>query len=97
MQRAPRKLTVLASLDVAGYTRLVERDERKTLLELARLRRNPRPRSSAIPAIAKRRWRRRLIEFLSVEDGSSGDRVPDQDERVQRDAATPSCPRRRHR
>ena len=36
--RAPRKLTVLASLDVAGYTRLVERDERGTLaaLELVR-------------------------------------------------------------
>lgn len=29
--RAPRKLTVLASLDVAGYTRLVERNERATL------------------------------------------------------------------
>src|SRR5690606_794883 len=40
MQRAPRKLTVLASLDVAGYTRLVEHDERETLLALARVRRN---------------------------------------------------------
>jgi len=37
--RAPRKLTVLASLDVAGYTRLVERDERGTLTELATIRR----------------------------------------------------------
>lgn len=36
--RAPRKLTVLASLDVAGYTRLVERDERGTLLDLAKIR-----------------------------------------------------------
>jgi adenylate cyclase len=36
--RPPRKLTVLASLDVAGYTRLVERDERGTLSELARVR-----------------------------------------------------------
>ena len=36
--RPPRKLTVLASLDVAGYTRLVERDERGTLSELARIR-----------------------------------------------------------
>ena len=36
MQRAPRKLTVLASLDVAGYSRLVEREERRTLSDLAR-------------------------------------------------------------
>ena len=36
--RPSRKLTVLASLDVAGYTRLVERDERGTLSELARIR-----------------------------------------------------------
>ena len=36
--RAQRKLTVLASLDVAGYTRLMERNERHTLMTLARLR-----------------------------------------------------------
>jgi adenylate cyclase len=36
--RAQRKLTVLASLDVAGYTRHMERDERGTLLALARIR-----------------------------------------------------------
>lgn len=36
--RAPRKLTVLASLDVAGYTRLVERDERGTLADLDNMR-----------------------------------------------------------
>ena len=37
MRPAPRRLTVLASLDVAGYTPLVERDERGTLAELCRL------------------------------------------------------------
>ena len=71
MQRAPRKLTVLASLDVAGYTRLVERDERKTLLELARLRRNVlRPsvlRHSG--NLFKTMGDGALIEFPSVEDG----------------------------
>jgi adenylate cyclase len=71
MQRAPRKLTVLASLDVAGYTRLVERDERKTLLELARLRRNIlRPsvlRHSG--NLFKTMGDGALIEFPSVEDG----------------------------
>jgi adenylate cyclase len=36
--RAPRKLTVLASLDVAGYTRLVDRDERGTLAALETVR-----------------------------------------------------------
>ncbi len=36
--RSQRKLTVLASLDVAGYTRLMERNERHTLMALARLR-----------------------------------------------------------
>lgn len=36
--RPSRRLTVLASLDVAGYTHLVERDERGTLSELARIR-----------------------------------------------------------
>jgi adenylate cyclase len=39
MRPAPRRLTVLASIDVAGYTRLVERDERGTLAELAAIRR----------------------------------------------------------
>src|SRR5689334_17119533 len=39
MRRAPRRLSVLASLDVAGYTRLVEEDERGTLAALATLRR----------------------------------------------------------
>jgi adenylate cyclase len=71
MQRAPRKLTVLASLDVAGYTRLVERDERRTLLELARLR-----RSTLRPSVIRHSGNLfktmgdgALIEFPSVEDG----------------------------
>jgi adenylate cyclase len=71
MQRAPRKLTVLASLDVAGYTRLVERDERKTLLELARLRRNIlRPLVTRHSGnLFKTMGDGALIEFPSVEDG----------------------------
>ncbi|MBN9023500.1 MAG: hypothetical protein J0H08_15720, partial [Rhizobiales bacterium] len=71
MQRAPRKLTVLASLDVAGYTRLVERDERETLLALARVRRNVlRPsvyRHSG--NLFKTMGDGALVEFQSVEDG----------------------------
>ena len=71
MQRAPRKLTVLASLDVAGYTRLIERDERRTLLDLARLR-----RTVLRPSVVRHRGNLfktmgdgALIEFPSVEDG----------------------------
>jgi len=71
MQRAPRKLTVLASLDVAGYTRLIERDERRTLLDLARLR-----RTVLRPSVLRHRGNLfktmgdgALIEFPSVEDG----------------------------
>ncbi len=71
MQRAPRKLTVLASLDVAGYTRLVERDERETLLALARLRRNVlRPSVHRHSGnLFKTMGDGALIEFQSVEDG----------------------------
>ncbi len=70
MRRAPRKLTVLASLDVAGYSRLVERDERGTLVDLARIRRN-----MLRPSVAKHSGNLfktmgdgALIEFPSVED-----------------------------
>ncbi len=70
MRRAPRRLTVLASLDVAGYTRLVEQDERGTLLELARIR-----RSVLRPTIAARGGNMfktmgdgALVEFTSVEE-----------------------------
>ncbi len=70
MQRAPRKLTVLASLDVAGYTRLVERDERGTLLALARLRRNVlRPSVTRHSGnLFKTMGDGALVEFPSVED-----------------------------
>jgi adenylate cyclase len=68
--RAPRKLTVLASLDVAGYTRLVERDERRTLAELESIR------NRVILATLEERGGNlfktmgdgALIEFPSVED-----------------------------
>jgi len=70
MRRAPRKLTVLASLDVAGYSRLVERDERRTLVDLARIRRN-----ILRPSVAKHSGNLfktmgdgALVEFPSVED-----------------------------
>src|SRR6478672_9896405 len=71
MRRAPRRLTVLASLDVAGFTRLIEADERGTLLDLAQLR-----RQVLRPTIAnhggnlfKTMGDGALIEFPSVEDG----------------------------
>ena len=38
MRVPPRRLTVLVSIDVAGFTRLVEEDERGTLSELAAIR-----------------------------------------------------------
>jgi len=43
VRQPPRKLTLLASIDVAGYTRLVQHDERGTLAEL-----NSCARSSSI-------------------------------------------------
>ena len=69
MQRAPRRLTVLASLDVAGYTKLVERDERGTLLALAQLRRGVlRPTIAAHSGnLFKTMGDGALIEFNSVE------------------------------
>ena len=70
MRRAPRRLTVLASLDVAGYTRLIERDERGTLFELARVRRAVlRPTVAAHGGnIFKTMGDGALVEFGSVED-----------------------------
>jgi class 3 adenylate cyclase len=38
VRQPPRKLTVLASIDVAGFTRLIQDDERGTLSQLAALR-----------------------------------------------------------
>jgi adenylate cyclase len=43
--RAPRRLTVMVSLDVAGFTRLVQEDERATLVAVAAIRRCDAPRS----------------------------------------------------
>lgn len=68
--RAPRKLTVLASLDVAGYTRLVERDERGTLLDLAKIRLQIiKPTLQTYGGnLFKTMGDGALIEFPSVED-----------------------------
>ncbi len=68
--RAQRKLTVLASLDVAGYTRHMERDERGTLLALARIRmRIIRPTLAEHGGtMFKTMGDGALIEFPNVED-----------------------------
>ena len=70
MRQPPRKLTVLVSIDVAGYTRLVQHDERGTLGELAAIRRD-----ILDPLLAthngdmfKTMGDGGLIEFPSVED-----------------------------
>ena len=70
MRPPPRKLTVLASLDVAGYTRLVERDERATLTELAAIRRHIlRPTLAAHSGnLFKTMGDGGLVEFPNVED-----------------------------
>ncbi len=70
MRQPPRKLTVLASLDVAGYTRLVEADERGTLSELAAIRRRIlRPTLAAHGGtLFKTMGDGGLIEFPNVED-----------------------------
>ncbi len=70
MRPPPRKLTVLASLDVAGYTRLVEQDERGTLTELATIRRRIiRPTLAAHGGnLFKTMGDGGLVEFPSVED-----------------------------
>ncbi len=70
MRPPPRKLTVLASFDVAGYTRLVERDERGTLTELAKIRRRTlRPTLAAHGGnLFKTMGDGGLVEFPNVED-----------------------------
>jgi adenylate cyclase len=70
LARAQRKLTVLASLDVAGYTRHMERDERGTLLALARIRmRILRPTLEEHGgSMFKTMGDGALIEFPNVED-----------------------------
>jgi adenylate cyclase len=70
MRPPPRKLTVLASLDVAGYTRLVEADERGTLTELATIRRRVlRPTLATHNGnLFKTMGDGGLVEFPNVED-----------------------------
>src|SRR5436190_19753191 len=70
MRRAPRRLTVLASLDVAGFTRLIDEDERGTLSDLARIRRTLlRPTIAAHGGnLFKTMGDGALVEFPSVED-----------------------------
>ncbi|HVY21425.1 MAG TPA: adenylate/guanylate cyclase domain-containing protein [Bauldia sp.] len=70
MARAQRKLTVLASLDVAGYTLHMERNERATLMALARIRmRILRPTLDEYGgSMFKTMGDGALIEFPNVED-----------------------------
>src|SRR6202165_1446963 len=70
MRTPPRRLTVLASIDVAGYTRLVEADERGTLAELATIRlKVMRPTLATYNGnVFKTMGDGALIEFASVED-----------------------------
>ena len=70
MRMPPRRLTVLASIDVAGYTRLVEADERGTLAELATIRlKVMRPTLSTFNGnLFKTMGDGALIEFANVED-----------------------------
>src|SRR6185503_16125543 len=70
VRQPPRKLTVLASIDVAGYTRMVQRDEGKTLGALASARRdilNPLLATYS-GDMFKTMGDGGLIEFPSVED-----------------------------
>lgn len=70
MRLARRRLTVLASLDVAGSTSLIERDERGTLAQLAAIRRHVlRPTVSTHDGnLFKTMGDGALVEFPSVED-----------------------------
>ncbi len=73
MRVPPRRLTVLVSLDVAGYTRMVEADERGTLAELAAIRmRIMRPTLETHRGnLFKTMGDGALVEFTSVEDAVS--------------------------
>lgn len=70
MRVPPRRLTVLASLDVAGYTRRIEANERGTLAEIADMRRDVlEPGLDAHSGnLFKMMGDGALIEFTSVED-----------------------------
>ena len=70
---APRRLTVMVSLDVAGFTRLVPEDERAALAKVASIRRdliNPTLRSRG-GNVFKTMGDGVLIEFPNVEDAVS--------------------------
>src|SRR5690242_6723167 len=70
MRMPPRRLTVLASTDVAGYTRLLEADERGTLtaLEAIRLELMQPTLSTFNGNLFKEMGDGALIEFTNVED-----------------------------
>jgi len=70
VRQPPRKLTVLASIDVAGFTRLIQDDERGTLSQLAALRNDMlNPLLTAYGGdMFKTMGDGGLIEFPSVED-----------------------------
>ncbi|MBN9009182.1 MAG: hypothetical protein J0H63_03295, partial [Rhizobiales bacterium] len=71
MRVSPRRLTVLASLDVAGSTRLMEADERGMLAEFAEVRAQVLEPSVEVHSgnLFKMMGDGGLIEFASVEDG----------------------------
>ena len=70
---APRRLTVMVSLDVMGFTRLVQQDERATSAEIAAIRRNliDSTLQHRNGHIFKTMRDGALIEFRSVEDAVS--------------------------
>jgi hypothetical protein len=70
---APRQLTVVVSLDVAGFTRLVHQDERATLSELTSIRREliDATLEERNGHIFKTTGDGVLIEFPNIEDAVS--------------------------
>ena len=70
---APRRLTVMVSLDVAGFTRLVQEDERATLVAVTAIRQDLI--DATLPDrnghIFKTMGDGVLIEFPNVEDAVS--------------------------
>ncbi|MGK9169376.1 CadC-family transcriptional regulator [Inquilinus limosus] len=71
--RAQRRLTVIVSLDVAGFTRLVQEDERATLAALAAIRREllGAKLQARNGHVFKTMGDGVLIEFSSIEDAVS--------------------------
>ena len=65
-----RRLTVIVSLDVAGFTRLVQEDERATLAALASIRRDllGAPLRARHGHVFKTMGDGVLIEFSNIED-----------------------------